>query len=82
MAHDREYKCTICGAAPGLSETESRDLLTVKKVSFLEMGLGGRTLRSRVVGWLCPRCVKADPDYQREPFAVPGDTPAQRVVSG
>ena len=33
------------------------------EVSGLEMGLGGRTMRSRVVGWLCPDDVAKDKDY-------------------
>lgn len=57
MATNREYVCSECQAP-----TE-RELLTVKKVLFLEMGVGARTLRSRVIGWLCPRCVATDEDY-------------------
>lgn len=62
MANQPIYECTNCGTAT------KRDLLTAKKVSFLEMGVGGRTIRSRVTGWLCPSCVKKDEDYNREPF--------------
>ena len=60
------YECTKCGL-----ETE-RDLLTVKKIAFLEMGVGGRTIKTRVVAWLCPRCVASDPDFLLEKFKAPG----------
>lgn len=68
MPNDPNYDCTKCGAPVG------RELLTVKKVSFLEMGEGGKTLRSRVVGWLCPRCVAMDHEYNLEKFKAPGMT--------
>jgi hypothetical protein len=58
-----DYVCTSCGAAVG------RNKLTVKKSVFLEMGEGARTIRSRVVGWLCNACLQADPDYNLEKFA-------------
>lgn len=57
MAADHEYKCANCG------KHTPRDLLTVKKVLFLEMGAGGRTIRARVDKWMCPDCVKADPHW-------------------
>lgn len=57
MANEKPYKCTVCNTE------QPRNLLTVKKVLFLEMGVGARTLRSRVVGWLCPPCVAKDADY-------------------
>lgn len=57
-----DYCCTECG------EYSNRELLTVKKVSFNEMGVGGRVLRSRVVAWLCPKCVKKDPQYNQPAF--------------
>lgn len=74
-----DYRCTRCGQRPAPEETKARDLLTVKKVSFLEMGMGGRTLRSRVVDWLCPACVAKDEDYNREPFVAPGNTPPEHL---
>ena len=58
----KDYKCTKCGAQ------STRELLTVKKVLFLEMGVGARTLRSRVIGWLCPPCVAADEQYNAESY--------------
>lgn len=80
MALGVEYVCTRCGKKPAPTETEARDLLTVKKVSFLEMGMGGRTLRSRVADWLCPDCVAADPDFKRPPFVKP--KPEQVQLNG
>lgn len=57
-----EYKCSECG-----TPTE-RELLAVKKVLFTGMGRGAKTYNSRVVGWLCPPCVKGDPQYKMEPY--------------
>lgn len=57
MANLKEYRCSNC------DQVTDRKLLTVKKVLFLEMGVGARTLKSRVVGWLCPRCVARDGDF-------------------
>lgn len=80
MAVNPDYKCTRCGAKPGGgTENEARELLTVKKVAFLEMGIGGRTHKSRVVDWLCPKCVLDDPDWQREAFVAPGNRPGEQV---
>lgn len=63
MAQVREYRCTRCGEVPTKEGVEPRDLLTVKKILFVEMGAGGRSIRSRVADWLCPSCVVADPDW-------------------
>jgi hypothetical protein len=67
MAQVREYRCTRCGTIPEVPENmpdlSPRDFLTVKKILFVEMGAGGRSLRSRVAEWLCPPCVAADPDW-------------------
>lgn len=83
MAVNPAYRCTRCGTKPGGgTDVEARELLTVKKVSFNEMGIGGRTLRSRVVDWLCPECVRSDPDYNREKFVAPGNIPDQERVHG
>jgi len=61
------YRCTIpeCGAAV------ERSLLTVKKVYFNEMGMGGRVLKSRVIAWLCPACVAKDPHWNQPRFQSP-----------
>ena len=59
MANEPVYKCSTCGAH------RSRAELTVKKSVFLEMGEGARTLRSRVIGWLCKGCLSEDADYNR-----------------
>lgn len=59
------YGCTNCGAST------PRDDLTVKKSVFLEMGAGARTWRSRVVAWLCPDCVRADPEWNLPKFSPP-----------
>lgn len=65
MANEPNYACTRCG-----SDTK-RELLTVKKSVFLEMGEGARTIRSRVTDWLCPPCVAGDHDWNRPRFSAP-----------
>jgi hypothetical protein len=62
MAQHEEYRCSRCGAPT------ARDLLTVKKAVFLGMGVRARMLRSRVCHWLCPSCVAADRDWNREAY--------------
>ena len=83
----RVYKCTRCGR--GADDGVTRDLLLVKKVTFLEMGTGGRTQRSRVMDWLCPRCTATDEDWNKPAFIVPEGTlervptePVEAPVSG
>lgn len=81
--YEKEYACTRCGAA-----VDDRDKLTVKKVEFRAMGSGGRTFKSRVLGWLCPTCLKGDGDWNREPYTDPAEaettvvTAAQLTVPG
>lgn len=57
-----EYRCSSCG------KPTRRSLLAVKKVLFTGMGKGAKTYQSRVVGWLCPPCVKKDEQYNMEPY--------------
>jgi hypothetical protein len=49
-----QYKCSVCG------REEQREDLTVKRVSFQTMGIKFRTIRSRVVAWLCDDCRSED----------------------
>lgn len=59
-----EYKCAKCG------KTRRRADLAAKRISFMEMGEGAKTIRARVVAWLCKEpCMLEDPDYQRERFS-------------
>lgn len=67
--YTKTYACTKCG-----TEVEHRDRLTVKKVSFHGMGARARTFRSRVIAWLCPTCLKNDPDWKREAYTDPAET--------
>lgn len=60
------YVCTQC------EKPTARELLTVKKVHFLEIGAGARTLKTRTESWLCPTCLVADPVYQLERWDSPG----------
>lgn len=63
MSNLPDYRCTKCGIHCG------RQNLTVKKAVFLEMGEGARTVRSRVMDWLCLGCLKEDPEFNKEKFA-------------
>lgn len=75
MAAEYDYKCSRCG-------TDCvRDLLTVKKILFLEMGAGGKTIRSRVDSWLCPSCTKADPHWNLPAHRQPQERP-EGVTNG
>lgn len=65
MANIPNYGCTRCKTPC------DRDVLTVKKALFVDMGEGASTKRSRVVDWLCQTCLKLDPDYNREKFNPP-----------
>lgn len=69
MAKSQVYVCTKHGGEV------PRELLTVKKILFTEMGAGGRTQRARVVAWLCPECVAVDPDFNLPKFKAPGALP-------
>jgi hypothetical protein len=71
---EKTYACTRCG------EPKSRNELMVKKAVFLTMGEGGRTIRSRVVDWLCGRCAADDPDWNRE--FNRGQFPTGPVIQG
>jgi hypothetical protein len=37
--------------------------LVVKRADFRRPGVGGRMLRTRVLGYLCPDCIERDNDY-------------------
>lgn len=76
MATEINYACTLCG-----NDTK-REELTVKKSTFLEMGEGARTVRSRVVAWLCPRCVIGDADWNRPKFAPPRVESTRELIDG
>ena len=65
MPNIPEYGCTRC------DKDKDREQLTVKKIMFTDMGEGARTLRSRVVDWLCDDCLLEDPDYLREKISGP-----------
>lgn len=66
MAVERKYHCSSCG------NEEKRDRLMAKKVVFLTMGEGGKTIKSRVIAWECPTCVVKDPHWNLEKFDAPG----------
>ncbi len=51
------YACTNCGL------DKPRDELTSKKVMFAGIGNDTTVFRSRVVEWLCEKCLGSDKDY-------------------
>lgn len=57
MPREYDYHCTKCGLRPGRNNDESKELLTAVVVVFKNIGYAGRTLRSRVVDWLCAACL-------------------------
>lgn len=62
-----KYVCTRCGLVT------ARDKLTVKRVMFQSMGIKFRTLRSKVVDWLCESCREQDEVWNTEKFfGTPG----------
>lgn len=63
---DIDYRCTRCG------KPEKRDMLTVKKVIFQGIGVNPEISKTRTAGWLCPRCVAQDAEWNLEPFEAPG----------
>lgn len=67
MPHYSEYRCGTCG------QITLRELLTVKKVVFTELGSGAKIVKSRTVGWLCNECIEKDPDFQIEKFQTAPD---------
>lgn len=59
MPRLKRYICTSCG------QDYERESLLAKKVSFTQMGAGGKLVRSRVVDWLCPACTVKDDDWNQ-----------------
>lgn len=72
MAFAGEYKCSKCG------NHERAELLTAKKVMFQELGIKPRTLKSRIEGWYCPKCISEDPVWNMAPYSSPGMVPAPK----
>lgn len=66
MAAITDYRCTVC------KTKTPRELLTVKKIQFLEMGVKGKTLKTRTAEWLCPSCVAKDEHWRKEAYDAPG----------
>lgn len=70
-----EYKCTGCEQI-----TPREDLMAVR-VSFRLMGDYGRTVKSRVVGWLCPDCLGKHPVWlDQSPSAVHSTALVRRKI--
>jgi hypothetical protein len=61
------YECSVC------KRSLPRGDLVVKRVQFREMGVSGKLILTRVVGWLCRDfCLQQDevfqmPSYDRAP---------------
>ena len=66
MSNTTDYRCSKCG------KEEQRDLLTVKKVSFLEIGENPKAIKTRTESWLCPDCVRADEAWNIPKGYAPG----------
>lgn len=66
---NQKYVCSRCGR--GEDDGIGRDKLAVKKVMFVTMGAGSKTIKSRVTEWLCPRCIVSDPDWNRKSGEIP-----------
>lgn len=62
VTKDINYTCSSCQRP-----TDRKDLV-VKRITFLEMGKGGRQIKSRTVGWICGDCLEQDPAWNMEPF--------------
>jgi hypothetical protein len=75
MALEPDYVCSGC------EQPTRRDRLTVKKAVFLGMGERASTLRSRVVGWLCPGCVQKDNDWNQTPYKSSKDFAQRRAAN-
>lgn len=72
---DIQYRCTRCGREVG------RGNLITKRAVFREMGVQGRTVKSRVTDWLCiipqddgsPSCRDTDTAWiAEERLSTPG----------
>ena len=66
MSNVSEYRCSVCG------QPTDRELLTVKKVSFLEIGEKPRATKTRTESWLCPVCVNKDHAFNIPKGYAPG----------
>lgn len=64
--YTKTYVCSRCK-----EEQPSRDVLTVLKAVFTTMGAPSKTIRSRVIAWLCPKCLAADAFWNRPPYVDP-----------
>lgn len=53
------HECTRCG------KYKQRSDISVKRSVFMTFGRNPKTIRSRVVAWLCDECRAADPDWTR-----------------
>lgn len=74
MTNNAAYKCSQCDR-----ETD-RELLTAKKISFCEIGMNAKTLKSRIVDWLCPDCLVKDDVWNKPKYTTPGHVPSDDLV--
>jgi len=56
---DIDYRCSVC------QQAKPRADLVAKKISFQEIGRGGKVLKTRTQGWVCKTCVLEDPDWNK-----------------
>ena len=70
------YKCSVC------QQPKERDDLMAKRVTFSTIK-PVKMIRSRVVGWVCSTCRKADPVWNSPRYsATPGVTEQRRTAHG
>lgn len=58
-----DYRCADCG------KRKPRAELVAKRIAWMEMGEGAKTVRARVIKWQCRDCMMKDPEFNRERFA-------------
>lgn len=61
-----DYVCSACKTDTPRSE------LTSKIATFKQVGSGGKVIKTRTIGWLCPTCLASDAHWQIEKFDGPG----------
>jgi hypothetical protein len=78
MPHYSSDRCSGCG------NITSPELLTIKRATFSPRLKSTKTVRSRVVAWLCEGCLDKDEDYNREAYSSTGmkSEPLERARKG
>ena len=73
VAVNVKYSCSIC------KRERTREDLVVKRVQFKEMGVSGKVIRTRAVGWLCrDACLLDDQAWVQQEYTQAPGTLAKR----